>query len=170
MLTIVASTIALATAAPVYGAQHGCDHVHRSQVAKHRVGLLLHNHHPYVRKDRVRHYKTCVVSRAKHRAVVKYTNALRRWRMTYAHRYPIMFNRLPAGDRAWAYSTGACESGNNPATNTGNSFFGAFQFMLGTWHSAGGTGYPNQHSWAYQAVVAVRWMHIAGAGQWPNCG
>lgn len=30
---------------------------------------------------------------------------------------------------------GMCESGMNPTTNTGNSFYGAFQFMPATWRS-----------------------------------
>ena len=67
-------------------------------------------------------------------------------------------------------STSACESGMNPAAATGNGFYGAFQFLPATWAAAGGTGMPNQHSWHYQAVIAVRWMHVAGASQWPVCG
>lgn len=58
----------------------------------------------------------------------------------------------------------------NPATNTGNGFEGAFQFMYSTWLSAGGTGHAYQHSWHYQAVIAIAWMHRAGPGQWPVCG
>ena len=35
---------------------------------------------------------------------------------------------------------GNCEAGMNPATNTGNSYYGAFQFAAGTWNSMN-TGY-----------------------------
>lgn len=35
---------------------------------------------------------------------------------------------------------GNCESGMNPATNTGNGFYGAFQFSISTWNAMG-TGY-----------------------------
>lgn len=35
---------------------------------------------------------------------------------------------------------GNCESGMRPATNTGNGFYGAFQFTIGTWNSMR-TGY-----------------------------
>jgi hypothetical protein len=93
-----------------------------------------------------------------------------KWRDQYAHKWVIVFNRLPAWARAWAWSTGACESGNDPAKATGNGYLGAFQFLPGTWWAAGGTGLPNQHSWHYQAVIAVRWLLRAGDEQWPVCG
>jgi hypothetical protein len=35
---------------------------------------------------------------------------------------------------------GSCESGMRAATNTGNGFYGAFQFTIGTWNAMG-TGY-----------------------------
>lgn len=35
---------------------------------------------------------------------------------------------------------GNCESGMRPATNTGNGFYGAFQFTIGTWNAMG-TGF-----------------------------
>lgn len=35
---------------------------------------------------------------------------------------------------------GICESGMRPATNTGNGYYGAFQFSIGTWNRMG-TGY-----------------------------
>jgi hypothetical protein len=153
-----------------FGERKGCDHVHRSEVAYNRIRALVRHTGPVVDKRRVQHYATCVATRAKaHRAHV----LARRhwaWRHQYAQRWRIVFNRLPSWDRAWAWSTGACESGNNPATNTGNGFYGAFQFVLSTWWAAGGTGNPTQHSWHYQAVTAVRWMHIAGDEQWPVCG
>ena len=90
--------------------------------------------------------------------------------MAYANRWRIRFNALQPWEQQWAYATGACESGNNPATATGNGYYGAFQFLPSTWYAAGGTGDPHQHSWHYQAVIAVGWMHRAGAGQWPVCG
>ena len=36
----------------------------------------------------------------------------------------------------------ACESGGNPATNTGNGFYGKYQFTQTTWASVGGSGNP----------------------------
>jgi hypothetical protein len=150
----------------------GCAHGHASKASYKQTTKLLKNHVPLTRQrgQRVQHFRACVATKAKARAVARHIRKLRAWRQSYAHRWPIEFNRLPAGDRAWAVSTSSCESGMNPATNTGNGFFGGFQFMLSTWAAAGGTGNPAQHSWHYQAVIAVRWMHTAGAGQWPVCG
>lgn len=63
-----------------------------------------------------------------------------------------------------------CESGGDPTTNTGNGFFGAFQFMLASWHSAGGTGYPHEHSYGEQKSIAMYWASITNpARQWPVC-
>jgi peptidoglycan hydrolase-like protein with peptidoglycan-binding domain len=39
-----------------------------------------------------------------------------------------------------------CESSNNYAINTGNGYYGAYQFDLSTWRSVGGSGHPNQAS------------------------
>ncbi len=46
------------------------------------------------------------------------------------------------------------ESGGNYATNTGNGYYGAWQFDLGTWASNGGTGNPADASPAQQDAVA----------------
>lgn len=40
----------------------------------------------------------------------------------------------------WLATLRKCESGGNYKTNTGNGFYGAYQFMAGTWDSLG-TGY-----------------------------
>ena len=37
-----------------------------------------------------------------------------------------------------------CESSDNYSINTGNGYYGAYQFDLSTWQSVGGSGYPNQ--------------------------
>jgi hypothetical protein len=48
-----------------------------------------------------------------------------------------------SGEDAWNRLR-ICESGNNYSVNTGNGYYGAYQFDLPTWRGAGGTGYPNQ--------------------------
>lgn len=61
------------------------------------------------------------------------------------------------------------ESGGNPATNTGNGFYGAFQFTLSTWQSAGGgPGLPSSYSYSTQLAVAERVQQQQGWGAWPN--
>lgn len=158
-------------AAESFGERKGCAHTHASKLAYERVRVLVRHTRSAVRKGRVQHFATCVATRAKaHRAHVL-ARSHWRWRHQYAQRWTIRLNRLPSWDRAWAYRTSSCESGMDPsAHNPSGIYHGAFQFLLSTWYAAGGTGDPHQHSWHMQAVVAVRWMHRAGASQWPVCG
>jgi hypothetical protein len=64
----------------------------------------------------------------------------------------------------------ACESGGNPQTDTGNGFYGKYQFTLATWQAVGGSGNPAQASEAEQDRRAATLMAQAGPGQWPVCG
>jgi hypothetical protein len=63
----------------------------------------------------------------------------------------------------------ACESGGNYQTNTGNGFYGAYQFDQSTWRAAGGTGTPNTASPAEQDRVAAGWIASGHRNAWPNC-
>jgi len=62
-----------------------------------------------------------------------------------------------------------CESGGNPRTNTGNGFYGLYQFTGGTWHAVGGKGLPHRHSKGEQTKRAQILQDRAGWGQWPHC-
>jgi Transglycosylase-like domain len=64
----------------------------------------------------------------------------------------------------------ACESGGNPATDTGNGFYGKYQFDLATWQAVGGTGNPAHASEAEQDRRATMLYARAGASPWPVCG
>jgi hypothetical protein len=64
----------------------------------------------------------------------------------------------------------ACESGGNPATDTGNGFYGKYQFTLETWAAIGGTGNPARASEAEQDRRATMLHARAGASPWPVCG
>lgn len=59
-----------------------------------------------------------------------------------------------------------CESGGNYAINTGNGYYGAYQFDLGTWRSVGGTGLPSDASPATQDALAYRLWQQRGWGPW----
>jgi uncharacterized protein YabE (DUF348 family) len=62
-----------------------------------------------------------------------------------------------------------CESGGNPATNTGNGYYGLYQFTASTWRSVGGSGLPHEASAAEQTKRAQILQQRAGWGQWPAC-
>jgi hypothetical protein len=64
----------------------------------------------------------------------------------------------------------ACESGANPATNTGNGFYGKYQFTAQTWASVGGTGNPAAASEAEQDRRAAALYAREGTSPWPVCG
>jgi hypothetical protein len=62
-----------------------------------------------------------------------------------------------------------CESGGRYDINTGNGFYGAYQFMLSTWNRLGYPGYPHQASPQMQDEAAQKLQARSGWGQWPAC-
>jgi hypothetical protein len=62
-----------------------------------------------------------------------------------------------------------CESGANADLDTGNGFYGAFQFALPTWRSLGMSGKPNEFTYEEQKAAAQRLQKRSGWGQWPSC-
>ena len=68
-----------------------------------------------------------------------------------------------------ALSVVACESGGNYGINTGNGYYGAWQFAYGSWLGAGGgrwAGTADQApKWA-QDLVAYNYYQSAGWGPW----
>ena len=55
------------------------------------------------------------------------------------------------------------------ATNTGNGFYGAYQFMASTWRSVGGVGFPHEHPYVVQRDMARRLILRSGWSQFPLC-
>jgi hypothetical protein len=64
----------------------------------------------------------------------------------------------------------ACESGGDPTTDTGNGFYGKYQFDRETWQSVGGSGSPADAPEAEQDRRAAILYAQAGASPWPVCG
>ncbi len=62
-----------------------------------------------------------------------------------------------------------CESGDNYAENTGNGFYGAYQFSATTWTGLGYPGRPDLESPAMQDEAAMKLQAQSGWGQWPAC-
>lgn len=63
-----------------------------------------------------------------------------------------------------------CESGGDYSANDGDGFYGAYQFMQGTWEAVGGSGNPAEASPAEQDKRAAMLYEQSGSGQWPVCG
>ena len=62
-----------------------------------------------------------------------------------------------------------CESGDNYQANTGNGFFGAYQFSQDTWTNLGYPGRPDLASPGMQDAAAQKLQAESGWGQWPAC-
>ena len=62
-----------------------------------------------------------------------------------------------------------CESGGDYGINTGNGYYGAYQFSLETWQGLGYGGYPHEASPATQDQAAAELQSLYGWGQWPGC-
>ncbi len=64
----------------------------------------------------------------------------------------------------------ACESGGDYKSNTGNGFYGAYQFDQGTWASVGGSGVASDAPPAEQDMRAAMLLARSGSSPWPVCG
>lgn len=62
-----------------------------------------------------------------------------------------------------------CESGGNYSTNTGNGYYGAYQFDISSWYANGGGSYASRPdlapAWA-QDQVAYNYWSRAGWSPW----
>ncbi len=74
---------------------------------------------------------------------------------------------VPTGD-VWARLR-RCESGGNYNINTGNGFYGAYQFHPRTWRGLGYPGLPHQAPPEMQDEAARKLQARSGWGQWPAC-
>jgi hypothetical protein len=69
---------------------------------------------------------------------------------------------------AWL-SLRMCESGDNYSEDTGNGYYGAYQFALATWWGLGYSGLPNEAPPAVQDQAAEQLQARSGWRQWPAC-
>jgi hypothetical protein len=105
--------------------------------------------------------------------------AVRRWRPRYSRsrwarasrssvrQRVVRAKALPTGD-VWARLR-ACESGGRYNINTGNGFYGAYQFHPRTWRGLGYPGLPHQATPEMQDEAARKLQARSGWGQWPAC-
>lgn len=62
-----------------------------------------------------------------------------------------------------------CESGDDYTINTGNGYYGAYQFSPSTWHSLGLSGLPHEADPATQDAAVVMLQSRVGWTPWPVC-
>jgi hypothetical protein len=139
---------------PALAAHRPVRHVHRP--AHHAYRLARHPHRPVHHVLRaVHHPHRPARHKAEHRRL--------------PHRRPIahVVVAKPAGGVWQALRN--CESSNDYQANTGNGFYGAYQFTLDTWQMIGGAGRPDQASVAVQDAMAARLQAVSGWGNWPVC-
>jgi hypothetical protein len=106
--------------------------------------------------------------RAAHRAAV--VAAQRQARQ--AHKTPSTSSAPAQPSGASLSGVWACiaqhESGGNPAANSGNGFYGAFQFTLASWQAVGGPpGLPSNYPLSVQLHYAEVLQAQSGWGNWP---
>lgn len=91
---------------------------------------------------------------------------------TYVEPEPVSGDASAWANNPKSLSVKQCESGNNYSTNTGNGYYGAWQFDLPSWLANGGGAYaatPDQApAWA-QDQVAYNYYQSSGWGPW-SCG
>lgn len=75
---------------------------------------------------------------------------------------------IPLTDPVWARLR-ACESGGRYHINTGNGFYGAYQFVPSTWRGLGYPGLPHLAPPHVQDEAAQKLQARSGWGQWPAC-
>ena len=71
-------------------------------------------------------------------------------------------------ESAWA-ALRKCESGGNNSINSGNGYYGAYQFAASTWRKLGYSGLPHEASPATQDEAARKLQNQQGWAPWPAC-
>jgi opacity protein-like surface antigen len=101
----------------------------------------------------------------------------KRWaRKHRARAAALTMRQAVAPFRAWLDRVGECEDNDDPGagptgyqSNTGNGFYGRYQFTLSSWAAVGGHGMPSTAPPLEQDYRAVRLLKLQGPGAWPVC-
>ena len=67
------------------------------------------------------------------------------------------------------YRLRVCESSNRYHINTGNGYYGAYQFDQRTWRGLGYRGRPDQAEKRFQDAATTRLHNRRGWAPWPPC-
>ena len=76
-------------------------------------------------------------------------------------------SRCASGDKM--YCIKMCESGGNYSTNTGNGYYGAYQYDKSTWNGYGGYSTADQAPPEMQDEKAKSDYARRGGSPWPTC-
>ncbi len=83
---------------------------------------------------------------------------------------PTTASPIPAGTLAQDFAAiRSCESSDDYTLDTGNGYYGAYQFGVGTWIGLGGTGLPSAAPPSVQDALAYRLYRQSGWSPWPEC-
>lgn len=74
----------------------------------------------------------------------------------------------PVTDDVW-YHLRVCESGNTYSRNSGNGYFGAYQYNIGTWANFAGYARPDLAPPSVQDEKARQTQAARGWRPWPTC-
>src|SRR5688572_3964372 len=81
---------------------------------------------------------------------------------------PVTAAARPGDDQIWQRLRNV-EAGGRYDRNSGNGYYGAYQFSAGTWRSLGYKGLPHQAPAEVQDEAARKLQKRGGWGQWPAC-
>jgi hypothetical protein len=159
----------------LYSAQYGKKH--GGQLGKRKPGrnicLYGNKHGKKAPRAQEKHYLE-VLQRLKNPTPVRVAPSLApvSTSVPTAHSAPTPTPQASAGSAGSSTmeSIAACESGGDPTTNTGNGFYGKYQFTQSTWESVGGKGLPSSASESEQDARAQRLYAQQGSSPWPVCG
>lgn len=89
-------------------------------------------------------------------------------------RWRVYLRAITPPGPGWLAALRACEGGRyGYGANTGNGFFGAYQFVRGTWNSYTLPLFvgvrPDLAPPQVQDITAARTYRRGGPGHWPNC-
>lgn len=87
--------------------------------------------------------------------------------VSYNNYQPVHRTAVPAGGDVFARIR-ARESGGNYATNTGNGYYGAYQYDDGTWGGYGGYRHASDAPPEVQDAKARETYAARGCSPWPN--
>jgi hypothetical protein len=166
-----AATSPLKATLPGEGAGSGlAPLVHATKIPLVRRDVRLARRIAHVRGTHLRHGYRHTVARFTVEKLTRHHRHLRR-ELRRARREAREARQTPASTASPALQAiAACESGGNPTTDTGNGFYGKYQFTQETWQAVGGSGNPAAASESEQDRRAAALYAQAGAGQWPVCG